>query len=84
MKTIHINNKAKEALDRHAHGGQLSIGSYQAVTEDVWEITLTDDLYERLTHIGQRLRQNGLSSTFSDIILTVAQHYEQHTAKEMH
>lgn len=75
MKKIYIDDNAKLALERHAMGGCLMPGSYKAIASDTWEIKLPDDLYERLQKIQQKLRDDGISATFSDVVITLVETY---------
>ena len=79
MKTIYINDKARAALERHARSGQFSLGTCKAVTRDVWEVAVEDDVYSLLQKMSQQMRAHELSSTFSDVVLTIVHNYELKT-----
>jgi predicted CopG family antitoxin len=53
MKTIYINDKARVALERHALSGRFSLGTCKAVTRDVWEVAVEDDVYTLLQKMSQ-------------------------------
>lgn len=73
MNTIFINKEAKRAIESHAIGRSLELGSFKQIAKDTWAVKVPHSLEKRFKGVGDQLRNQGKSASFSDIILHITE-----------